>query len=247
MQGRSHEPKLDKQNLQSLQFFFVLLFFFKDRLEFLGQASWRKEQNWQTSRKTNVEARKYLLGKWQKRLQSASGHPNNPYKNTQTAPTTTHGRSNQQASAEMTPLALSSVSCKFKVNSLEPRQLEPIGLSQIGLSQWLEPKATEIKMLSEPNALSHFFFRSWGLSGSWLLNKPPANDKKKRTKEGMFHFKTLWAEAKSSIIQIFDFTRRLAILPSVTLEAEREKWTDNSLKEKFNQSQLRQRKGKKHF
>ena len=122
----SHEPKLDKQNPQSLHFF---CFFFsnKHRLEFLGQASWRKEQNWQTSRKTNVEARKYLLGKWQKRLQSASGYPNNPYKNTQTAPTTTHGRSNQQASAEMTLLALSSVSCKFKVNLLEPRQLEPKG------------------------------------------------------------------------------------------------------------------------
>ena len=54
--------------------------------------------------------------------------PQQPYKNTQTAPTTTHGRSNQQASAEMTPLALSSVSCKFKVNLLEPRQLEPKGL-----------------------------------------------------------------------------------------------------------------------
>ena len=97
----SHKPKLDMQNSQSL-----LLFFFpnKERLEFLGQASRRREQNWQTSRTTNGEARKYLLGKWQKRLQSASGYLNNPYKNSQTAPTTTHGRSNQQASAEMTPL-----------------------------------------------------------------------------------------------------------------------------------------------
>ena len=97
----SYKPKLDMQNSQSL-----LLFFFpnKERLEFLGQASRRREQNWQTSRTTNGEARKYLLGKWQKRLQSASGYLNNPYKNSQTAPTTTHGRSNQQASAEMTPL-----------------------------------------------------------------------------------------------------------------------------------------------
>ena len=52
--------------------------------------------------------------------------PQQPYKNTKTAPTTTHGRSNQQTSAEMTPLALSSVFCKFKVNLLEPRQLEPM-------------------------------------------------------------------------------------------------------------------------
>ena len=44
------------------------------------------------------------LGNGKKRLQSASGYLNNPYKNSQTAPTTTHGRSNQQASAEMTPL-----------------------------------------------------------------------------------------------------------------------------------------------
>ena len=77
----------------------------------------------------------YLLGKWQKRLQSASGYPNNPYKNTQTAPTTTHGRSNQQASAEMTPLTLSSVSCKFKVNLLEPRQLEPMATETTNFSK----------------------------------------------------------------------------------------------------------------
>ena len=76
------------------------------------------------------------LGNGKKRLQSASGYPNNSYKNTQTAPTTTHGRSNQQVSAEMTPLALSSVFCKFKVNLLEP-----------SLSQTFEPKATDILWL----------------------------------------------------------------------------------------------------
>ena len=53
--------------------------------------------------------------------------PQQPLKNSQTAPTNTYGRSIQQASAELTPLALPSVSCEFKVNSLEPRQLEPNG------------------------------------------------------------------------------------------------------------------------
>ena len=109
----SHKPKLDLQNSQ--RFFFWLFIFNKDRLE----------QNWQTSRRTNVEARKYLLGNGKNGCKARPATPTTLQKHPKTAPTTTHGRSNQQASAEMTPLALSSVSCKFQVNLLKSRQLEP--------------------------------------------------------------------------------------------------------------------------
>ena len=129
LQGRKSQAEIGYAKFAK----FASIFFpNKERLEFLGQASRRREQNWQTSRTTNGEARKYLLGKWQKRLQSASGYLNNPYKNSQTAPTTTHGRSNQQASAEMTPLRPQGVpnhcqlQCLLSRYALSQRATDPI-------------------------------------------------------------------------------------------------------------------------
>ena len=43
--------------------------------------------------------------------------------------------------------------------------------------------------------------------------KPGSLCKKKRTKEGLFHVKTSWAEAESGIIKTIDFTRRIAVPP----------------------------------
>ena len=89
------------QNSQSLLLFFFLT---KNAWSFWAKRLDEKNKIGKRVERQLAKLESICLGNGKKRLQSASGYLNNPYKNSQTAPTTTHGRSNQQASAEMTPL-----------------------------------------------------------------------------------------------------------------------------------------------
>ena len=97
----SHKPKLKMQNSQSLLFFFFFLT--KNAWSFWAK---RLDEENKIGKRVERQRRSSKVSAWKMAKTAAERVrlPQQPPQKLQTAPTTTHGRSNQQASAEMTPL-----------------------------------------------------------------------------------------------------------------------------------------------